>query len=70
MDATSVSKILINILLGCFSITIISWVFVSAETFIHDYKREKREEATAKREEAAAKRDEEYHFRRMKELNK
>lgn len=61
MDNIAVSTILVDILVGCFSIATLSWVLVGIETFLHDRKREKREEE-------AAKRDAEYHEKRMKEL--
>lgn len=63
MDSIVVSTILVNILLGCFCLTVLSWVLVGVETFINDRKREKREEEAAKREV-------EYHAKRMAELNK
>ena len=66
MDTTTVSaltEMLVNILIICSSLAILSWVLVGVETFIHDRKREKREEE-------AAKRDLEYHELRMKEFDK
>ena len=49
MDSVMVSTVLVNILLGCFCLAVLSWVLVGVETFIHDRKREKREES-AKRD--------------------
>ena len=66
MEATTVSVFtaaLINFLLICSSLAILSWVLVGVDTFIHDRKREKREEE-------AAKRDLEYHEKRMEQLEK
>ena len=58
MEATTVSALteaLVNILLGSFSVAIISWVCVGFQTFFYDRKREKR--------------DEEYHAKRMEDLD-
>ncbi len=63
MDSVMVSTVLVNILLGCFCLAVLSWVLVGAETFIHDRKREKREEESAKR-------DSEYHLKRMEQMDK
>jgi len=66
MDGSTVSavtELLVNILLGCFCLVTLSWVLVSAQSFIFDRKREKREQESAKR-------DEEYHLERMKEIRK
>lgn len=63
MDSVMVSKILVNILIGCFALATLSWGLVGVETFIHDRKREKREEESAKR-------DAEYHQKRMEQLEK
>lgn len=66
MDGTTVSALtetLVNILIGCFSLAVLSWVLVGVETFINDRRREKREEESAKR-------DAEYHLERMKEFRK
>lgn len=59
MEATTVSVLteaLVNILLGSFSVAIISWVCVGLQTFFYDRKREKR--------------DEEYHAKRMEDLDR
>lgn len=58
-----VSTVLVNILLGCFCLAVLSWVLVGVETFIHDRKREKREEESAKR-------DADYHLKRMEQMDK
>ncbi|MDY5031663.1 MAG: hypothetical protein SPF18_07195 [Blautia sp.] len=63
MDSVMVSTVLVNILLGCFYLAVLSWVLVGVETFIHDRKREKREEESAKR-------DSEYHLKRMEQMDK
>ena len=79
MDSVMVSTVLVNILLGCFCLTVLSWVLVGVETFIHDRKREKREEESAardvkyheermKREKEQAEHEREYHEKRMKSL--
>lgn len=62
MDTTTVSvltEVLVNILLGSFSVLISCWVIVGVQTLVNDHKREKREEESAKR-------DLEYHEQRMK----
>jgi len=62
MESTSIiSTILVNILIGCFSLATLSWVLVGVQTFINDRKRELREQEKEKR-------DAEYHAQRMKEL--
>lgn len=66
MDGTTVSVLteaLVNILLGCFSITTLCWAFAGVQSIINDHKREKREEERAKN-------DAEYHEKRMQELMK
>jgi len=66
MDGTTVSALteaLVDILLGCFSLSVLSWVAVGIQTIINDHKRERREEESARR-------DAEYHEQRMKEYIK
>ena len=66
MDTTTVSvltEVLVNILLGSFSVLISCWVIVGVQTLVNDHKREKREAESAKR-------DLEYHEQRMKILEK
>ena len=63
MDSVMVSTVLVNILLGCFCLAVLAWVMVGVETFIHDRKREKREEEPAKR-------DSKYHLKRMEQMDK
>ena len=66
MDGSTVSavtELLVNILIGCFSLATLSWVLVGVQTFINDRKREKREAE-------ASKRDAEYHLERMKDIRK
>lgn len=60
---SAVTELLVNILIGSFSIATLSWVFVGIQTFINDRKREKREQEREKR-------DAEYHLERMKEYRK
>ena len=66
MDGTQVSVVtefLVNVLMGCFSLAVLTWVGVGVQTFLNDRKEEKR-----RREQA--KRDDEYHAARMKEYLK
>lgn len=66
MDTTTVSavtELLMNILIGSFSLAVLTWVLVGVQTFINDRKREKREQESSKR-------DAEYHLERMKEIRK
>lgn len=66
MEANTVSavtELLVNILLGSFSLLVLSWILVGVQEFINNRKREKREEESAKR-------DVEYHEQRMKEYLK
>lgn len=71
MEVTNVvTEILVNILLGCFSLVTLSWILVAAQSFINDRKREKREQAHEQRELEQDKRDREYHDERMKQLLK
>lgn len=66
MEANTVSavtELLVNILLGSFSLLVLSWILVGVQEFINNRKREKREEESTKR-------DAEYHEQRMKEYLK
>jgi len=64
METTSlINEILTDILLGCFSLATLSWVFVGVQMFLNDRKHEKREQEKEKR-------DAEYHAERMKEFLK
>ncbi len=66
MDGQTVSAVtefLVNLLMGCFSLAVLTWVGVGIQTLINDRKEEKR-----RREQA--KRDDEYHAARMKEYLK
>ena len=66
MEANTVSavtELLVNILLGSFSLLVLSWILVGVQEFINNRKREKREEESAKR-------DAEYDEQRMKEYLK
>lgn len=60
---STVTELLVNILLGSFSLLVLSWILVGVQEFINNRKREKREEESAKR-------DAEYHEQRMKEYLK
>ncbi|MBP3206365.1 MAG: hypothetical protein J6M66_13195 [Lachnospiraceae bacterium] len=60
---SAVTELLVNILLGSFSLLVLSWILVGVQEFINNRKREKREEESAKR-------DAEYHEQRMKEYLK
>lgn len=60
---STVTELLVNILLGSFSLLVLSWILVGVQEFINNRKREKREEESAKR-------DAEYHELRMKEYLK
>lgn len=62
-ETGAVTELLINIILGCFSLVMLSWVLVGVQTFINDMRREKRERESAKS-------DEEYHLMRMEDLNR
>ena len=47
MEANTVSavtELLVNILLGSFSLLVLSWILVGVQEFINNRKREKREE--------------------------
>ena len=66
MDGQQVSivtEILMDILIGSFSLATISWIFVGIQEFFNNRKEEKRKEEQYKR-------DEEYHEARMKEILK
>ena len=63
MTASIITEILIDVLIGSFSLATLSWVFVGVQTFFNDRKHEKREQEREKR-------DAEYHAERMKELLK
>lgn len=60
---SAVTELLVNILIGTFSLATLTWVFVGIQTFINDRRNEKRQ---AERE----KRDAKYHAERMKEFTK
>ena len=66
MDGATVSavtELLVNILLGCFSLATLTWVGVGIQTFINDRRSEKRDQEKAKH-------DAEYHEKCMKEYRK
>lgn len=60
---TFLQEILVDILLGCFSLVALCWVLVAVQSFINDRKHDKREREREKR-------DAEYHLERMKEIRK
>ncbi len=62
-NVSAVTELLVDIMLVCFSLAILSWVVVAVQSFINDHKREKREQEKEKR-------DAEYHEQRMKEYRK
>ena len=53
---SAVTELLVNILIGTFSLATLTWVFVGIQTFINDRRNEKRHA--------------EYHAERMKEFTK
>lgn len=59
----AVTEILMDILLGSFSLATLSWMFVAVQTFINDRRQDKRNQEKEKR-------DAEYHLERMKEFKK
>ena len=64
MEATTVSaltELLVNILLGCFSLMCLTMVVNFVQSIINDHKREKREVEREAREL-------QYHYKRMNEL--
>ena len=64
MESTvMISSLLCNILIGSFSIVVLTWAAVGIQTLFNDRKEEKRKEASAAR-------DLEYHEKRMKELDR
>ena len=62
-NTVMISSLLCNILIGSFSIVVLTWAAVGIQTLFHDRKEEKRKEA-------AEARDLEYHEKRMKELDR
>lgn len=60
---SAATEILMDILIGSFSLATLSWIFVAVQTFINDKRQEKRNQEREKR-------DAEYHLERMKELHK
>lgn len=64
MEATTVSaltELLVNILLGCFSLMCLTIVVNFIQSIINDHKREKREVKKSQQ-------DDEYHAKRMESL--
>ena len=59
----AVTEILMDILIGSFSLATLSWMFVAVQTFINDRRQDKRNQEKEKR-------DVEYHLERMKEFKK
>lgn len=53
---STITELLVNVLIGTFSVAILSWVAVAVHTIMCDRRREKREK--------------EYHQARMKDLGK
>ena len=65
MESTvsTITQILIDVLIGVFSLSVIAWTCVAVQTFFNDKKEELRRREKDKR-------DAEYHLERMKELRK
>ena len=66
MDGTTVSaltEVLMDILLGAFALSTITWAIYGIQSVINAHKDEKREQAKEQR-------DAEYHLERMKEFSK
>lgn len=65
MESTvsTITQILIDVLIGAFSLSVIAWTCVAVQTFFNDKKEELRRREKDKR-------DAEYHLERMKELRK
>ena len=64
MESTvMISSLLCNILIGSFSIVVLTWAAVGIQTLFNDRKEEKRKEASEAR-------DLEYHEKRMNELDR
>ncbi len=62
-NTVMLSSLLCNILIGSFSLVLLSWAAVGIQTLFNDRKDQKRKEA-------AEIRDQEYHEKRMKELDR
>ena len=62
-NSVMISSLLCNILIGSFSIVVLTWAAVGIQTLFNDRKEEKRKEASEAR-------DLEYHEKRMKELGR
>jgi beta-lactamase regulating signal transducer with metallopeptidase domain len=60
---STITQILIDVLIGTFSLSVIAWTCVAVQTFFNDKKEELRRREKDKR-------DAEYHLERMKELRK
>ena len=60
---SALTDALVNILIGSFSIVVLTWAAVGIQTLFNDRKDEKRKEASEAR-------DLEYHEKRMKELDR
>lgn len=65
MESTvsTITQILIDILIGAFSLSTIAWTVVAVQTFFNDKKEERRRREKDQR-------DAEYHLERMKEFQK
>ena len=62
-NTVMISSLLCNILIGSFSIVVLTWAAVGIQTLFNDRKEEKRKEASEAR-------DLEYHEKRMKGLDR
>jgi len=63
MNQVLISPVLWNILIGCVCLVVLMWVVAGLQVIINDFQYEKRERKKAAQEE-------EYHRKRMKELDK
>ncbi len=63
MDQIMISTVLCNILIGCFCVVVLTWALVGIQTIINDFREEKRKQKKAVQ-------DDEYHQKRMKELDR
>ena len=63
MDQILISTVLCNILIGCFCVVVLTWALVGILTIINDFREEKRKQKKAAQ-------DDEYHQKRMKELDR
>ena len=63
MDTIYVSTILVNVFIGCICFLFFAWALSGVMTVITDFRRDQREKRKAEQ-------DDEYHRKRMKDLDK